>query len=77
VKKEFSSTNSAKKTYPTLQTGNKFQNVSNREAQINGCDNIDSRDNIDSQVNHQGPATSNMIAAGIDRLIRDVGQSWR
>jgi hypothetical protein len=35
----------------TIPTGHEFHGVSNREAQINDCDNIDSGESIDSDDN--------------------------
>jgi hypothetical protein len=34
---------------PTIATGDEFHDISNGEAQINDCDNIDSGENIDSE----------------------------
>jgi hypothetical protein len=46
--REFSKNTGKHKHEPTIQTGGKFQNVSNREAQINDCDSINSGESIDS-----------------------------
>jgi hypothetical protein len=48
---KFSKNTGLHKAKPTITTGEEFHDVSNRDAQINDCDNIDSGDYIDRKDN--------------------------
>jgi hypothetical protein len=47
--RKFSKNTGLHKDEPTVATRNEVHDISNEEAQINDCDNIDSGENIDSE----------------------------